>query len=86
MMEVARLSDRGYITIPDSVRRKLNLKNGDKVCFIEENGKYYITNAAMVAFDHVIDAFTGAAEESGFHSEDEMQEYMKGIRKEVRGY
>lgn len=85
-MEIARLSNSGYITIPDSVRKKLNLKNGDKVGFIEENGRYYITNAAMQAFDNVIDAFAGAAKEAGFNSEEELQEYMQEIRKEVRGY
>ena len=86
MMEVARLSNKGYITIPDKVRKKLNLKNGDKIGFIEENGRYYLTNAAAVAFDNVINAFAGGAEKAGFHSEEEMQEYMKEIRKEVRGY
>jgi len=85
-MEVAKLSNKGYVTIPDKVRKKLNLRNGDKVGFVEENGKYFITNTAEIAFDNVINAFAGAAEEAGFHSEGEMQDYMREIRKEVRGY
>lgn len=40
----------------------------------------------MQAFDNVIDAFAGAAKEAGFNSEEELQEYMQEIRKEVRGY
>mgnify|MGYP001003478013 CR=1 FL=1 len=35
-MELARISSKGQITIPIEVRKKLNLKEGDKVLFIEE--------------------------------------------------
>lgn len=84
-MEIATVSSKGQITIPISVRKKLKLKGGDKVVIQEENGRYYFDNAALVAFTRVTDAFAGAAEEAGFESEEGMQEYMKGIRKEVRG-
>ena len=51
-MDIAKISSKGQITIPISVRNKLNLKTGDK----------------------------------GFETEEDMQEYMKEIRKEVRGH
>ena len=73
------------ITIPISTRKQLKLKAGDKVVIQEENGRFFFDNAALVAFSRVTDAFEGAAEEAGFKSEEEMQEYMKDIRKEVRG-
>ena len=41
-MELARISSKGQITIPKEVRKKLNLKEGDKVLFIEEDGKVVI--------------------------------------------
>ena len=85
-MEVAKISSKGQITIPISVRQKLRLKSGDKIVIQEENGRFYFDNAALVAFSRVEQAFSGAAEQAGFASEEEMQEYMKGIRKEVRGY
>ena len=85
-MEIATVSDKGQITIPISVRRSLKLKGGDKVVIQEENGRYYFDNAALVAFTRVAESFEGAAKEAGFNSEEEMQEYMKDIRKEVRGY
>jgi AbrB family looped-hinge helix DNA binding protein len=85
-MEVAKISSKGQITIPASVRRKLRLKSGDKIVIQEENGRFYFDNAALVAFSRVEQAFDGAASEAGFSSEEEMQEYMKEIRKEVRGY
>ena len=85
-MDVATVSSKGQITIPLSVRRKLRLKTGDKIVIQEENGRFYFDNAALVAFMRISDAFDGAARDNGFQSEEEMQDYMKGIRKEVRGY
>ena len=39
----------------------------------------------MLAFKRAENAFAGEAEKAGFETEEEMQEYMKDIRKEVRG-
>jgi AbrB family looped-hinge helix DNA binding protein len=85
-MEISKISSKGQITIPISVRNKLNLKTGDKVVIFEDNGRFYLENSAMLAFERVGKAFEGAAKEAGFQTEEEMQEYMKEIRKEVRGY
>jgi AbrB family looped-hinge helix DNA binding protein len=85
-MEIAKISSKGQITIPISVRNKLNLKSGDKIVFLEENGRFYFENSAMLAFKRAEDAFAGVAEKAGFSNEEEMQDYMKEIRKEVRGY
>lgn len=85
-MDVATVSSKGQITIPLSVRRKLRLKTGDKIVIQEENGRFYFDNAALVAFMRISDAFDGTTEDNSFESEEAMQEYMKGIRKEVRGY
>ncbi|MBR5508946.1 MAG: AbrB/MazE/SpoVT family DNA-binding domain-containing protein, partial [Lachnospiraceae bacterium] len=35
-MELAKVTSKGQITIPIEIRRKLGLKEGDKVLFIEE--------------------------------------------------
>ena len=43
------------------------------------------SNSAMLAFNRVSEAFKGAAEKVGFEDEAAMQDYMKEIRKEVRG-
>ena len=40
----------------------------------------------MQAFKRVEEAFAGEAEKAGFLTEDSMQDYMKEIRKEIRGY
>lgn len=85
-MEIAKISSKGQITIPISIRNKLKLKAGDKVVILEENGRFYLENAALLAFNRVAESFEGVAKDAGFQTEEEMQDYMKEIRKEVRGY
>jgi len=85
-MEIARISEDGRITIPETIRKKLHLKSGDKITFSEENGRVYLENSALEAFRQVQKDFAGAAAEAGFKNEQELQDYMLEIRKEVRGY
>ena len=49
-MYVAIVSDSGQITIPKDILSKLNLNAGDAIVFQEENGSFYIDNAAHVSF------------------------------------
>lgn len=35
-MELAKVTSKGQVTIPVEIRRKLGIKNGDKVLFMEE--------------------------------------------------
>lgn len=48
MFEVAKLTSKGQITIPKDIRRKLGVKTGDKIVFIEEEGRIFIMNASEV--------------------------------------
>ena len=65
-MEVAKISSKGQITIPVSIRNKLKLKTGDKVVIFEEDGRFYFENSAMLAFKRAEEAFVGEAEKAGF--------------------
>jgi len=47
-MEIAKITSKGQITIPVEIRRKLNLKEGDKVVFIEDGDQIILANAAEV--------------------------------------
>lgn len=49
-MEVAKVTSKGQITIPIEIRKKLNLKTGDKVIFIEDRDKIIFANAKEVIF------------------------------------
>ncbi|MCM1246581.1 MAG: AbrB/MazE/SpoVT family DNA-binding domain-containing protein [Roseburia sp.] len=84
-MEIAKISSKGQITIPISIRNRLHLNAGDKVLILEENGRFYIENAVNIAFQRVEEGFRGAAADAGFQSEEEMQDYVRELREERRG-
>lgn len=48
-MELAKVTSKGQITIPIDIRRKLGIKEGSKVLFIEDAGRIYIANSSMEA-------------------------------------
>jgi antitoxin PrlF len=80
-MELAKLTSKGQITIPIDIRRKLGIKEGDKVLFIEEAGRIYILNSSMEALKEAQAAFSGEAERVGLKNEDDVVAMMKEFRK-----
>lgn len=81
-MELARVTSKGQITIPIAIRKRLGVKEGDKLLFIEHNGKIEILNSTMLAIQEAQQAFEGEAEKAGFSSEDDVTEFIKLLRKE----
>lgn len=81
-MELSRISSKGQVTIPVDIRKKLNLKEGDKVLFFEEEGKVYIANASLIALRQMQMAMEGEAAKAGLVSEDDVNYLVKSIRKE----
>ena len=82
-MEMAKVTVRGQITIPIEIRKRLNIKDGDKVVFLEENGKVVMENSAMVALREVQDAFKGEAERLGLKTEQDVVNLVKEVREEM---
>lgn len=82
-MEVARITTKGQITIPIEIRKKLNLKEGDKIIFFEQDGRIYFENTALLAFNRIQDAMAGEAQKAGYNSPEEMNKFVKEIRKEM---
>ena len=80
-MDIARVTSKGQLTIPIGIRKRMNLKEGDKVVFFEQDGKVYVENAALIAFDRIQRDMAGEAERAGFSSEEELQKYAKEVRK-----
>ena len=83
-MELAKITLRGQITIPVGIRKKLGVKDGDKVIFIEENGRIIMENSVMVALKDVQDAFRGEAERLGLKDEQDVVTMIKEIRQEKK--
>lgn len=81
-MELAKITSKGQITIPVDIRRKLGVKEGDKVLFIEEAGRVYILNSSIEALREAQTAFVGEAERTGLKNEADVVDMIKDYRKE----
>jgi antitoxin PrlF len=79
-MELAKLTSKGQITIPVEIRKRLKLKEGDKVFFLEEKGKIYFQNASHVALRKFQEEMTGEAVKVGFESEEDVVRYINDLR------
>jgi AbrB family looped-hinge helix DNA binding protein len=82
-MEVAKITSRGQVTIPIDIRKKLGVKEGDKVVFIEDNNRIVVANAAKIAFADMRAAFAGEAERLGLKNEQDIVELVDEVRAEM---
>ena len=81
-MEIAKITSKGQVTIPIDIRRKLGVKEGDKILFVEEAGKVYILNASMEALRKAQAAFAGEAQRVGLKDENDVVTMIKELRHE----
>lgn len=81
-MDVAKVTSKGQVTIPIDIRRKLGIKEGDKILFLEEAGRVFLMNSSMEALRKAQAAFAGAAEEAGLKDEDDVAEMLAQLRRE----
>ena len=82
-MELAKITSKGQITIPIQVRKKLNLKEGDKVAFITEGNRIILENSTKLAIKEAQGAFEGLAEELGLKTAEDVVDLVKEVRKEI---
>ena len=61
---------KGQVTIPIEIRKKLGIKNGDKILFVEESGRIYMMNSSMDALREAQRAFAGEAERLGLKDDE----------------
>jgi AbrB family looped-hinge helix DNA binding protein len=73
-MEVSRISSKGQVTIPKSIREILKLKEGDRVAFIQEQGKIVITKASLIALNELQDALGSEIKTQGITEEEILNE------------
>ena len=81
-MDLAKVTSKGQVTIPVEIRRKLGIKNGDKLLFIEESGRIYMMNSSMDALREAQRAFAGEAERLGLKNDDDVMAMIKELREE----
>ncbi len=84
-MEVAKITSKGQITIPIDIRHKLGVKEGDKVLFVEEQGRIVMMNSSMEALRKAQAAFAGEAERLGLENEQDVADIISELRQERLG-
>jgi len=82
-MDVAKISSKGQITIPIEIRRKLGLKEGDKVVFVEQKNNVILLNSNKLAFEEFQKDMAGEAEKVGIKSEQDVVDAVKEVRKQI---
>ena len=81
-MELAKVTSKGQITIPVDIRRKLGVKEGDKVLFVEERGRIYVMKSSMEALQKAQAAFAGEADRLGLQNEQDVADMISELRRE----
>lgn len=82
-IELARVTSKGQITIPRDIRKKLKLKTGDKVIFIEEDGRVIFANSSVVALKNIQKQLVDEAKKAGIESEEDVEKLVNDIRQEL---
>ena len=82
-MELAKVMSKGQVTIPINIRKKLNLKEGHKVIFMEQDGNIIVMNSSMIALQKIQKSFEGEAKRLGLKTEDDVVDLVNEIRKEA---
>ena len=81
-MELAKVTTKGQVTIPIAILRRLGIKNGDKLLFVEKPDGVVVMNPTMMALEKIGEAFKGGAQRHGLENEDDVVAMIKEIRKE----
>ena len=81
-MELAKVTTKGQVTIPIAIRKRLGVKNGDKLLFVDRPEGVFMVNPTMMALEKIGNAFKGEAERLGLETEDDVVAMIKEIRKD----
>ena len=81
-MVLAKVTSKGQVTVPAEIRKKLNINDGNKILFYEnEHGQIIIENANVNAFHNIKRVMEGEAEKAGIYSDEDIMKIIKEIRK-----
>lgn len=78
-IQVVRVQEKGQVTIPQEIRKKLDLKKGDMVIFVETDAGVVIKPAEIVVTE-ALDEIGRALKEQGISLDDVME-----LGREIRG-
>ena len=83
MIDVSRVTTKGQVTIPQEFRKKLGVKEGDKVVFIERDGLVLLGNSNRIAMAEFARAMGGEANKVGIKNDEDVNKNVKEIRQEI---
>ena len=78
----AKVMSKGQVTIPKNIRDILGVSTGDRVTFIVEDGVVKVVNSAVYAIKKFQEQMAGQAENAGFYSEEDINEWISASRRE----
>jgi len=84
-MEIAKVTSNGQITIPADIRRRMNIKDGDKMLFLESNDGVLMLNSSTIALKQLQKDMEGEAEKAGLFTEDDVVRLCREVRNELSG-
>lgn len=82
-MYTVMVSSEGQITIPDEVRRKLNLQEGDEISFLEEYGKVVLVNSSNTSHSESQHVNKVDVEKGSLYSNDDVVNTLGEIKKDL---
>lgn len=83
VMDMAKVTSKGQITVPASVREAIGVGAGDRILFVrEDDGRVSLYGSNMQVLRAAQDAFAGAAEEAGLKGVDDVVALVSEVRAE----
>ena len=81
VLDMAKVTSKGQITMPASVRGAIGVHEGDKILFVQEDdGRVSLYGSNMQVLRAAQDAFSGAADEAGLESIDDVVALVNDVR------
>ncbi|MBQ9002255.1 MAG: AbrB/MazE/SpoVT family DNA-binding domain-containing protein [Eggerthellaceae bacterium] len=83
VLDMAKVTSKGQVTVPQSVRNAIDVHEGDKILFVQEDdGRVSLYGSNMQVLKAAQDAFAGAAEEAGLETIDDVVALVNEVRSE----
>ena len=82
VVENAKLTEKGQITLPKDIRTALGVSAGDRVTLVQQDDQVVMMNAAVYAMKVLQLAMRGEAERAGIESEEDVNVLIAKMRAE----
>ena len=81
---MVEIKSGGQVIIHVHILKKLGLKEGSYVAFVEEGGTIYLANTLIMTLAIMREGFKGEAERLGLKDEQDVVALVKEVREEIR--